>query len=137
LTYRTLEEREAYMKELEAVMAARRSEQNRAAQAAQVASRSRCETPNTKTHAEKLQEARNEAEAIRVANGGAPAQQRTYNAPAVVEAPTFDKERDNLILLIMNKLQPLSTADLNEVNGLIDALTYPLRKQSQGWPTQN
>ena len=71
-----------------------------------------------------MAESRNTAEAIRVANGGAPAQQRTYNVPAPVE-PAYDKERGDLILLVISKLQPLSVADLNEVNELLDALTYP------------
>jgi hypothetical protein len=78
------------------------------------------------TPAEKKQAARDEAVAIRVANGGAPAQQRTYSAPATLSK---DTTRDDLLLLVIGKLRPLSVADLNEVNDLIDALTYPLRKQ--------
>jgi hypothetical protein len=34
------------------------------------------------------------------------------------------------MILVISKLRPLSVSDLNEVNDLIDALTYPLRKQS-------
>jgi hypothetical protein len=69
-----------------------------------------------------------------VANGGAPAQVRTYTAPSPtpeeIAARTADKDRDNLMILVISKLRPLSITDLNEVNELIDALTYPLRKVS-------
>jgi hypothetical protein len=122
LTYRTPEEREAYAKELGEAMAAKRAGVGRATGG----HRNDCD--DVRTHAEKLQEARNEAVAIRVSNGGSPAQQRTCTPRALVPSP-YDKARDDLLLLVISKLRPLSVADLNEVNELIDALTYPLRKQ--------
>jgi len=108
-------------------MAARRVERATAAantrHDAQRNGRAEHETPSNYD-----QKRRDEAEAIRVANGGAPAQQRTY-AVTASPAPTHDKARDDLLLLVIGKLRTLSVADLNEVNDLIDALTYPLRKQ--------
>jgi hypothetical protein len=128
LPYRTLEEREAYAKELVEAMAAKRAAVGRSTGG----QRNDCVDV---TNTENVAAARKEAEAIRVSNGGAPAQQRTYAAPtptpAEVEARAADNERDNLMILVISKLRPLSTADLNEVNELIDALTYPLRKPLQ------
>ena len=126
MTYRTPAEREAYAKELVEAMAAKRAAVGRTTGG----QRNDCVDV---TNTEKVAEARDKAVALRVANGGAPAQQRTYSAPvptsAEVEARAADNERDNLMILVISKLRPLSIADLNEVNELIDALTYPLRKQ--------
>jgi hypothetical protein len=80
-------------------MAAKRAEQNRAAGVASGTSRNGCDTFETKTNAEELQARRKEAEAIRVANGGAPAQVRAPRAPvpaAPAPVATYDKERDDL-----------------------------------------
>jgi hypothetical protein len=129
LPYRTPEEREAYGKELVEAMAAKRQATMVSARAVQLAQRNGCDEPKTETNAEDIQERRNTAEAIRVANGGAPAQQRTYSAPAVPATPAYDEKRDDLLLTISNKMRYLTRDDLNEVNDLIDALTYPLRQQ--------
>jgi hypothetical protein len=77
LPYRTPEEREAYSKELTERMAARRSELAAATNASR--HRNDCDDEKTVTQAEYDRERRKEAEAIRVANGGAPAQQRNYS----------------------------------------------------------
>jgi hypothetical protein len=130
MTYRNREERAAYCKELMERMAARRAEQSRlggstGGRPSQEPGRNAC--VEVIPAAEKKAEARKEAEVIRVANGGAPAQQRTYSAPAKVEVDHADEARDNLMLLVISKLRPMSVADLNEMNDLADALTYPLR----------
>jgi hypothetical protein len=133
LPYRTPAEREAYAKELVEAMAAKRSALAAATNAAR--GRNACVDGGTETPAEEKREVRKEAEAIRVANGGAPAQQRTYTTPSPtpeeVSARAADNERDSLMILVISKLRPLPIADLNEVNELIDALTYPLRKPLQ------
>jgi hypothetical protein len=110
LPYRTPEEREANFKAMHEAFAAKRSEQNRAAaQSRHDATRNDCASHETETKAEYDRKRRSEAEAIRVANGGSPAlsrcaaKQRTYSVPAVV-APSYDKERDDLLLLIYTKL---------------------------------
>lgn len=128
--YRVAGARRAEQEALMEAMAAKRVAQATAAAAAREASKSSDRGGQDQiTQAEKLEDRRKEAEAIRVANGGAPALVRP--TPAVIEAPKFDTARDNLMILVISKLRPLSTADLNEVNELIDALTYPLRKQLQ------
>jgi hypothetical protein len=95
------------MEELAAAMVAKRA----ATAALSNSSRSHGgrETEETKTHAEKLQEARKDAEAIRVANGGAPAQVRAARAPvpaAPAPVATYDKQRDDLMLLVISQAAP-------------------------------
>ena len=79
--YRAAEARRWAMEELAAAMAAKRQATMTAARAVQLAPHADREEPETETKAEKDRASRKEAEAIRVANGGAPAQQRTYSAP--------------------------------------------------------
>ena len=130
--YRAAEARRWAMEELAAAMAAKRSAlASAAATARHDADRGGHDPQKNETKAEKLAEARKEAEAIRVANGGAPAQVRAPRAPvpaAPAPVATYDKERDDLMILVISKLRGLSVADLNEINDHIDALTYPLRK---------
>jgi hypothetical protein len=104
-------------------LAAKRSEVGRATGGL------RSDYEDVKTNAKKLAEYRKEAAVIQVANGGAPVRTRTPATPAVV-VPAFDQARDDLVVLVLSKIPSLSISDLNEVNELIDALTYPLRNSS-------
>jgi hypothetical protein len=100
-TYRAPEERAAYAKELVEAMAEKRAAIGRATGG------QRNDCVDVATPAQKEQARRDNAEAIRVSNGGAPAQQRTYNVhaptPEEVSARAADNERDNLMILVISK----------------------------------
>lgn len=118
MTYRTPEEREAYVKELGEVMAAKRAALTAATNAAR--DHGGRDQEKIQSNAERFQSSRKEAETIRVANGGAP----TLVRPTPV-VPTFDKERDAVMIRVLSKLPlVLTAADLTEVEELIDALTW-------------
>jgi hypothetical protein len=94
------------MEELAAAMTAKRQATMVAARAVQLAPHADREEPETETKAEKDRATRKDAEAIRVANGGAPAQVRAPVPAAPAPVATYDKERDDLMLLVISQAAP-------------------------------